>query len=41
MKPLPFVEVLTQKVDNATGQLKLKVRLAARGDLVLLQEPVK
>ena len=33
MKPLPFVEVLTQKVDNVTGQLKLKVRLAARGDL--------
>ena len=33
MKPLPFVEVLTEKVNNITGQLKLKVRLAVRGDL--------
>lgn len=33
MKPLPFLEVLTNKLDNVTGEKKLKVRLAARGDL--------
>ena len=33
MDPLPFVEVLTEKVDNLSSQVKLKVRLAVRGDL--------
>ena len=33
MKCLPFVEVLTEKTDNVTGEKILKVRLAARGDL--------
>ena len=33
MKPIPFIEVLTEKFDNVLGQTKLKVRLAARGDL--------
>ena len=30
---LPFVEVLTQKKDNISGNIKRKVRLAVRGDL--------
>jgi len=33
MKPLPFIEVLTEKEDNISGATKLKVRLAVRGDL--------
>ena len=33
MSPLPFIEVLTEKYDHITGKNKLKVRLAARGDL--------
>ena len=33
VKLLPFLEVLTQKLDNVTHKLKTKVRLAARGDL--------
>ena len=30
---LPFLEVLTEKIDPVTRDLKYKVRLAARGDL--------
>ena len=33
MQLLPFIEVLTEKPDNVTGGVKLKVRLAVRGDL--------
>ena len=33
MKCIPFVEVLTEKTDNISGEVTLKVRLAARGDL--------
>ena len=33
MKPIPFIEVLTEKEDNVTGEKSLKVRLAVRGDL--------
>ena len=34
MRPIPFLEVLSTKVDNVTGLPKFKVRLTARGDLV-------
>ena len=30
---IPFIEVLTEKKDPISGELKLKVKLAARGDL--------
>eukprot|EP00924_Labyrinthula_sp_SR-Ha-C_P010329 maker-scaffold_23-snap-gene-3.42-mRNA-1 protein AED:0.28 eAED:0.32 QI:0/0/0/1/0.33/0.5/4/0/1204 len=33
MKCIPFREVLTEKIDNISGAVKRKVRLAARGDL--------
>eukprot|EP00924_Labyrinthula_sp_SR-Ha-C_P001519 snap_masked-scaffold_18-processed-gene-0.10-mRNA-1 protein AED:0.80 eAED:0.80 QI:0/-1/0/1/-1/1/1/0/123 len=33
MKFIPFREVLTEKIDNVSGAVKRKVRLAARGDL--------
>ena len=33
MKMLPFIEVLTEKTNNISGQTQLKVRLAVRGDL--------
>ena len=33
MDLLPFVEVLTEKRDNISGDVQLKIRLAARGDL--------
>ena len=33
MECIPFIEVLTEKIDNVTGERVKKVRLAARGDL--------
>eukprot|EP00924_Labyrinthula_sp_SR-Ha-C_P002217 augustus_masked-scaffold_19-processed-gene-4.37-mRNA-1 protein AED:0.39 eAED:0.40 QI:0/-1/0/1/-1/1/1/0/1346 len=33
MRCIPFREVLTEKIDNISGAVKRKVRLAARGDL--------
>jgi|GEM_PF-1828837 len=33
MKPIPFIEILTEKKDNILKTIKLKVRLAIRGDL--------
>eukprot|EP00924_Labyrinthula_sp_SR-Ha-C_P011153 snap_masked-scaffold_81-processed-gene-0.36-mRNA-1 protein AED:0.84 eAED:0.84 QI:0/0/0/0.5/1/1/2/0/287 len=37
MKCIPFREVLTEKIDNISGAVKRKVRLAARGDNVQIR----